>query len=405
MTAMSIEGKTMTRTEFDQKVQRLFKDHEIFLSTKNVKMEKENGIYQRYVNPVVTAEHTPLFWRYDLNYATNPFLMERIGINCTFNSGAIEYNGNILLMVRVEGTDRKSFFAIAESQNGIDNFRFWDYPVQLAETADPDINVYDMRLVHHEDGWIYGLFCTERKDLNAPRTDTSSAIAQCGIVRTKNLLDWKRLPDLVTKSPQQRNVVLHPEFVHGKYAFYTRPQDGFIDAGSGGGIGWGQADKIENAVIGQEEIIDDRAYHTIKEVKNGLGPAPIKTAKGWLQLAHGVRNTAAGLRYVLYMFLTDLEDPSKVLARPGGYFLAPEGIERVGDVSNVVFSNGWVHRANGEVFIYYGSSDTRMHVAVSTVDQLLDYVLHTPEDGLRTGISVEQRIELIKKNLELVRRK
>jgi 4-O-beta-D-mannosyl-D-glucose phosphorylase len=395
----------MTRTEFDQKVQQLSKDHETFLSVKNVKAEKGNGIYQRYTNPVVTAEHTPLFWRYDLNYETNPFLMERISVNGAFNAGAIEHNGKILLLVRVEGTDRKSFFAVAESPNGIDNFRFWDYPIQLEETADPDINVYDMRLVQHEDGWIYGLFCTERKDPDVPRTDTSSAIAQCGIVRTKNFIDWKRLPDLITKSPQQRNVVLHPEFVQKKYAFYTRPQDGFIEAGSGGGIGWGLSENIENAVIDQERIIDDRAYHTIKEVKNGLGPAPIKTAKGWLQLAHGVRNTAAGLRYVLYMFLTDLKDPSKVIARPGGYFLAPQGNERVGDVSNVVFTNGWVHRANGEVFIYYGSSDTRMHVAVSTVDQLLDYVLHTPEDGLRVGISVQQRIQLIKKNLALPGRK
>jgi 4-O-beta-D-mannosyl-D-glucose phosphorylase len=395
----------MTRTEFDQKVQQLSKDHETFLSVKNVKAEKGNGIYQRYTNPVVTSEHTPLFWRYDLNYETNPFLMERISVNGAFNAGAIEHNGKILLLVRVEGTDRKSFFAVAESPNGIDNFRFWDYPIQLAETADPDINVYDMRLVQHEDGWIYGLFCTERKDSNVPRTDTSSAIAQCGIVRTKNFIDWERLPDLITKSPQQRNVVLHPEFVQKKYAFYTRPQDGFIEAGSGGGIGWGLSENIENAVIDQERIIDDRAYHTIKEVKNGLGPAPIKTAKGWLQLAHGVRNTAAGLRYVLYMFLTDLKDPSKVIARPGGYFLAPQGNERIGDVSNVVFTNGWVHRANGEVFIYYGSSDTRMHVAVSTIDQLLDYVLHTPEDGLRVGISVQQRIQLIKKNLALPGRK
>jgi 4-O-beta-D-mannosyl-D-glucose phosphorylase len=394
----------MTKTEFDQKVQQLSKDHETFLSVKNVKAEKGNGIYQRYTNPVVTAEHTPLFWRYDLNYETNPFLMERISVNGTFNAGAIEYNGKILLLVRVEGTDRKSFFAIAESLNGIDNFRFWDYPIQLVETSDPDINVYDMRLVKHEDGWIYGLFCTERKDTNVPRTDTSSAIAQCGIVRTKNFIDWERLPDLITKSPQQRNVVLHPEFVQKKYAFYTRPQDGFIEAGSGGGIGWGLSEKIENAVIDQELIIDDRAYHTIKEVKNGLGPAPIKTAKGWLQLAHGVRNTAAGLRYVLYMFLTDLKDPSKVIAKPGGYFLAPQGRERVGDVSNVVFANGWVLRPNGEVFIYYGSSDTRMHVAVSTIDQLLDYVLHTPEDGLRVGISVQQRIQLIKKNLVLLGR-
>ncbi len=394
----------MTKTKFEKRVQQLTKNHKAFLSIKNVKMKKGNGIYQRYTNPVVTAEHTPLFWRYDLDYKTNPYLMERIGVNGAFNAGAIEHNGKILLMVRVEGTDRKSFFAIAESPNGIDHFRFWDYPIQLTETPDADINVYDMRLVKHEDGWIYGLFCTERKDPNVSRTDTSSAIAQCGIVRTKNLIDWERLPDLITKSPQQRNVVLHPEFIHGKYAFYTRPQDGFIEAGSGGGIGWGLSETIENAVIESEIIIDDRAYHTIKEVKNGLGPAPIKTEKGWLQLAHGVRNTAAGLRYVLYMLLTDLKDPAKVIARPGGYFIAPEGQERVGDVSNVVFSNGWVKRKNGEVFIYYGSSDTRMHVAVSTVDQLLDYVLHTPEDGLRTGASVQQRIQLIKSNLTLRRK-
>jgi 4-O-beta-D-mannosyl-D-glucose phosphorylase len=394
----------MTRTDFDKKVQPLTKNHKAFLSIKNIKVKKGNGIYQRYTNPVVTAEHTPLFWRYDLNYKTNPYLMERIGVNAAFNAGAIEHNGKILLMLRVEGTDRKSFFAIAESPNGIDNFRFWDYPIQLVETPDADINVYDMRLVKHEDGWIYGLFCTERKDPNVVRTDTSSAIAQCGIVRTKDLLNWDRLPDLVTKSPQQRNVVLHPEFINGKYAFYTRPQDGFIEAGSGGGIGWGLSEKIEHAVIENETIIDDRAYHTIKEVKNGLGPAPIKTDKGWLQLAHGVRNTAAGLRYVLYMFLTDLKDPAKVIARPGGYFLAPEGEERVGDVSNVVFSNGWVKRKNGEVFIYYGSSDTRMNVAVSTVDKLIDYVLHTPEDGLRTGTSVQQRIQLIKNNLALRRK-
>jgi 4-O-beta-D-mannosyl-D-glucose phosphorylase len=395
----------MTKSSFNKKVQQLTKNHKAFLSTKNVKVKNGNGIYQRYMNPVVTAEHIPLFWRYDLNYNTNPYLMERIGVNGTFNAGAIEHKGKILLMVRVEGTDRKSFFAIAESLNGVDNFRFWDHPILLPETNDPDINVYDIRMVKHEDGWIYGLFCTERKDPNAVRTDTSSAIAQCGIVRTKDFLKWDRLPDLITKSPQQRNVVLHPEFVQGKYAFYTRPQDGFIEAGSGGGIGWGLSEKIEHAMVENETILDDRSYHTIKEVKNGLGPAPIKTAKGWLQLAHGVRNTAAGLRYVLYMFLTDLKDPSKVIARPGGYFIAPQGAERVGDVSNVVFSNGWVKRDNGEVFIYYGSSDTRMHVAVSTVDQLLDYVLHTPEDGLKTGINLQQRIQLIDRNLDLLHRK
>ena len=373
------------------------------ISRPNQRITRTNGVYERYLHPVVTADHAPLFWRYDLCYDTNPHLMERIGVNATFNAGAIEHDGKVLLALRVEGVDRKSFFAIAESPNGIDSFRFWDFPVVMPETDDPDINVYDMRLVRHEDGWIYGLFCTERKDPDAPRTDTSSAIAQCGIARTKDLVTWERLPDLKTRSPQQRNVVLHPEFVQGKYAFYTRPQDGFIDAGSGGGIGWGLSEKIDGAVIDNESIIDDRAYHTIKEVKNGLGPAPIKTERGWLQLAHGVRNTAAGLRYVLYIFLSDLTQPNKVLARPGGYFLAPEGTERVGDVSNVVFSNGWVKRPNGEVLIYYASSDTRLHVATSTVDKLLDYVLHTPEDGLRTGLSVQERLELIRKNLELIK--
>ena len=330
--------------------------------------------------------------------------MERLGINCTFNSGAIEHKGKILLAVRVEGNDRKSFFAIAESKNGIDNFKFWDYPIAMPETENPDTNVYDMRLVKHEDGWIYGLFCTERKDPSVSATDTSSAIAQCGIARTKDFIKWERLPDLKSKSPQQRNVVLHPEFINGKYAFYTRPQDGFIEAGTGGGIGWGLSDSIENAVLENETIIDDRVYHTIKEVKNGLGPAPIKTEKGWLQLAHGVRNTAAGLRYVLYLFLTDLKEPNKVIAKPGGHFIAPQDDERVGDVSNVVFSNGWVKRDNGQVLIYYASSDTRMHVAESTIDKLLDYVLNTPEDGLRSAACVEQRIKLIKKNLKILKK-
>jgi 4-O-beta-D-mannosyl-D-glucose phosphorylase len=393
----------MTHEEFTHALARLTEDHQKLIRWPNTPDPKTNGVYTRYLHPVLTAEHTPLFWRYDLSHQTNPYLMERIGVNATFNAGAIEHDGRILVAARVEGVDRKSFFAIAESPNGIDSFRFWDYPIVMPETDDPDINVYDIRLVKHEDGWIYGLFCTERKDPNAPRTDTSSAIAQCGIARTKDLLTWVRLADLETASPQQRNVVLHPEFVQGKYAFYTRPQDGFIDAGSGGGIGWGLSDTIERAVINHETIIDDRAYHTIKEVKNGLGPSPIKTEKGWLQLAHGVRNTAAGLRYVLYLFLSDLQQPDKVLARPAGYFLAPEGAERVGDVSNVVFSNGWVKKANGDVLIYYASSDTRLHVATSTVDRLLDYVLHTPEDGLRTGLSVEQRVALIRRNLELMK--
>ena len=386
---------------FKKKVHQLFKDQEKLLRKKNAPTKKTNGVFQRYTHPVLTADHVHITWRYDLNFKTNPFLMERLGVNSTFNSGAIQFNGKTILLVRVEGVDRKSFFAVAESSNGIDNFRFWKYPIQLPETNDPDINVYDMRLVEHEDGWIYGLFCTERKDTNVPRTDTSSAIAQCGIVRTKDLLHWDRLPDLITKSPQQRNVVLHPEFVRGNYAFYTRPQDGFIEAGSGGGIGWGISASIEAAQIDSEIIIDDRQYHTMKEVKNGLGPAPIKTEKGWLQLAHGVRNTAAGLRYVLYVFLTDLKDPAKVMALPAGYFLAPEGEERIGDVSNVVFSNGWVKRSDGTVLIYYGSSDTRMHVAASSVEQLLDYVLHTPEDGLQTGLSVQQRIQLIDRNAEV----
>ena len=392
----------MNRDKHNAAVRLLLKKQQRLLKRRNEPIEPTNGVVQRFKYPVVTAEHAPVAWRYDLDYRTNPSLMERIGVNAAFNPGAIELDGRILLAVRVEGVDRKSFFAIAESKNGIDNFRFWDYPILLPETADPDINVYDMRLVKHEDGWIYGLFCTERKDQSAPRTDTSSAIAQCGVVRTKDLKTWERLDDVKTGSPQQRNVVLHPEFVDGKYAFYTRPQDGFIEAGSGGGIGWGLSQSIEHACIDVETIVDDRQYHTIKETKNGLGPAPIKTGKGWLQLAHGVRNTAAGLRYVLYLFLSDLKDPSKVLARPGGYFLAPEGKERVGDVSNVVFSCGWVKRNKGEVFIYYASSDTRIHVATSSVDQLLDYVLHTPEDGLRSGASVQQRIKLIERNKKVL---
>jgi 4-O-beta-D-mannosyl-D-glucose phosphorylase len=395
----------MSKKEFTRKAQQLLAEHERLIRRKNVKSNKTNGVYYRHLNPVLTAEHTPIFWRYDLNYETNPHLMERLGVNAAFNPGAIELNGKILLAVRVEGVDRKSFFAIAESSNGIDHFRFWDYPIRVPETNDPDVNVYDMRLVKHEDGWIYGLFCTERKDPAASRTDTSSAIAQCGVARTRDLKTWERLDDIKTRSPQQRNVVLHPEFVDGKYAFYTRSQDGFIEAGSGGGIGWGLSESIEHAVIDEETIVDDRLYHTIKEVKNGLGPAPLKTEKGWLQLAHGVRNTAAGLRYVLYLFLTDLKRPNKVIARPGGYFLAPEGDERVGDVSNVVFSCGWVMRKNREVFIYYASSDTRIHVATSTVDRLLDYVSHTPEDGLRSAVSVQQRIGLIERNLKILRKK
>ncbi len=395
----------MTREEFYSKVKELFKEHETLIRRKNEKVKENNGIFIRYKFPVVTAEHAPVYWRYDLNYDTNPMLLERIGVNGAFNAGAMEFNDKIVLMLRVEGADRKSFFAVAESPNGIDNFKFRDYPVTMPELpGNPDTNVYDMRFIKHEDGWIYGLFCTERKDPDAPESDTSAAVAQCGISRTKDLINWERLPDLKTKSPQQRNVVLHPEFINGKYAFYTRPQDGFISTGSGGGIGWGLADSMENAVIDNESIIDDRQYHTIKEVKNGMGPAPIRTDKGWLQLAHGVRNTAAGLRYVLYLFLTDLKEPDKVLAEPAGYFIAPQGEERIGDVSNVVFSNGWVKKDNGEVYIYYASSDTRMHVAVSSVDKLMDYVLNTPPDKLRSAESVKQRNELIEKNLAIMKK-
>lgn len=392
----------MSRVLFEKRLKDLLKNHKELVERKNEKEEIGNGIFDRYKYPVLTAEHAPIFWRYDLNYDTNPYLMERIGVNCVLNPGAIELNGKFYLAVRVEGNDRKSFLAIAESDNGIDNFKFWDYPILMPETEDPDVNVYDIRLTKHEDGWIYGVFCTERKDPDAPPSDTSSAVAQCGIARTKDLKTWERLDDLKSNSPQQRNVVLHPEFVNGKYAFYTRPQDGFISTGSGGGIGWALAETIEHAVVGEEIIVDDRNYHTIKEVKNGQGPAPIKTEKGWLHIAHGVRNTAAGLRYVLYCFLTKLDEPEKVTHRPGGFFIAPQGEERVGDVSNVVFCNGAIARDNGDVYIYYASSDTRIHVATTTVDKLLDYVMNTPEDPLRSYACVEQRYELISKNLELM---
>lgn len=386
--------------EFNTALQRLKAEHEALLLKKNVKKTGGNGIYDRYQYPVLTAAHAPLHWRYDFNPETNPFLMERIGVNATLNSGAIKWNDKYLLVVRVEGNDRKSFFAIAESPNGIDNFRFWDEPVTIPETEDPDTNVYDMRLTAHEDGWIYGVFCSERKDPNAPAGDLSAAVAAAGIVRTKDLLTWERLPDLKTKS-QQRNVVLHPEFVDGKYALYTRPQDGFIDTGSGGGIGWALIDDITNAEVKDEKIINHRYYHTIKEVKNGEGPHPIKTEKGWLHLAHGVRNCAAGLRYVLYLYLTDLEDPTKLIAEPAGHFMAPQDDERVGDVSNVLFSCGWIPDEDGKVFIYYASSDTRMHVATSTIDKLLDYVLHTPADGYRSATSVKSIKALIAKNKEI----
>jgi 4-O-beta-D-mannosyl-D-glucose phosphorylase len=393
----------MTKTQFQQKLKALQQQHRKLLQRPNRKQKNGNGIFDRCEYPVLTADHAPLSWRYDFDHATNPHLMTRLGINCAFNVGAMEWNGNIVLMARVEGWDRKSFFAVAESKNGIDRFQFWDYPVRMPDYEPQETNVYDMRLVRHEDGWIYGLFCAERHDDKKPG-DLSAAIARCGISRTKDLVKWERLPDLKTNSLHQRNCVLHPEFVKGKYAFYTRPMTDFAATGTGDGIGWGLCDDIEHAVIGKEQIIDPRFYHSIKEGKNGLGPAPIKTKKGWLHLAHGVRNTAAGLRYVLYMFLCDLNDPTKMIKAPGGYFMAPEGEERVGDVSNVVFANGWVARANGDVFIYYGSSDTRTHVATSTVDQLLDYVINTPEDGRRSSICVEQRCRLIERNLQLKRR-
>ncbi|WP_334071996.1 MULTISPECIES: glycosidase [Paenibacillus] len=386
---------------FEERKKQLTERYETLIQRPNEVVPYGNGVYDRHKYPVLTAEHAPLVWKYDFNPETNPYFSERLGVNGVFNPGAIQLNGKFYLVARVEGVDRKSFFAVAESDNGVDGFRFWNRPVVLPETDEPDTNVYDMRLVQHEDGWIYGLFCTERKDPDAPRGDLSSAIAQCGIARTKDLVTWERLADLRTGSAQQRNVVLHPEFVDGKYAFYTRPQDGFIDTGSGGGIGWGLSESIENAVIDKEIIIDERYYHTIKEVKNGQGPAPIKTDRGWLHIAHGVRNTAAGLRYVLYAFLSDLEKPYEVTHRPGGHLIAPEGEERVGDVSNVVFCNGVIATDSGDVFIYYASSDTRVHVATSTVDRLLDYVINTPEDAMRSYACVEQRIELINRNLSL----
>ncbi|MBL7741554.1 MAG: glycosidase [Chitinophagaceae bacterium] len=383
---------------FFERLTAMEKKQDALLELRNEKAETGNGIFDRYNNPVLTAAHTPLFWRYDLNSKTNPFLMERFGINAVLNPGAIKWDDKYLLVARVEAANRKSFFAVAESQNGIDGFRFWEHPVAMPETEVPDANTYDMRLVHHEDGWIYGLFCTERRDPAAPSTDQTAAIAQCGIARTKDMIQWERLNDLITPSPQQRNVVLHPEFVNGKYAFYTRPQDKFIEAGSGGGIGFGLSDSIEQARIDKETVIDPKVYHTVYEAKNGLGPAPIKTKYGWLHLAHGVRNTAAGLRYVLYMFMTDLHDLTKVIYKPAGYFMAPEGDERIGDVSNVVFSNGWILNGNGSIYIYYASSDTRIHVATSTLDQLLDYVMNTPADGFTSAETVRTLSQIIEKN-------
>lgn len=391
---------------YQEKVKLLRERHAALLARKNSPVEggrsasplcyAENGIYEKYQYPILTAEHTPLEWRYDFSEKDNPYLMQRIMMNAVLNAGAIKLDGKYLLVCRVEGADRKSFFAVAESPNGIDQWHFWEEPVTMPDTEDPATNIYDMRLTQHEDGWIYGVFCAERHDDSQPG-NLSAATATAGIARTKDLKTWERLPDLKSRS-QQRNVVLHPEFVNGKYAFYTRPQDGFIDTGSGGGIGWALVDDITHAEVKDEKIIYERKYHTITEVKNGEGPHPLKTAKGWLHLAHGVRATADGLRYVLYMYMTALDDPTRVIARPGGYFLAPEGDEYLGDVMNVAFANGWIMDDDGRVLIYYASADTRMHVAVSSVDRLIDYCMNTPEDGLTTSASVETIKRLIAKN-------
>ncbi len=368
------------------------------IARKNVKSDDYNGIYDRYQYPVLTREHIPLYWRYDLNPETNPYFMERLGVNAVMNAGAIELDGKYYLVARIEGNDRKSFFGVAKSDNGIDGFKFCDYPILLPDTCPEETNVYDMRLTKHEDGYIYGVFCSESKDHTV--NDLSAAVAAAGIVRTKDLKNWERLPNLVTKrSPQQRNVVLHPEFVDGKYAFYTRPMDDFIETGSGGGIGFGLCDDITNAVIDEEKMTSIRRYHTITEAKNGAGAPPIRTDRGWIHIAHGVRNTAAGLRYVIYAFATDLKDPSKVIAEPSGMLIGPRNWERVGDVSNVVFTNGAIAKDNGEVYIYYAASDTRMHVAVTTIDKLTDYVFNTPQDPYRSAGCVAQRCEFIKRNL------
>ena len=384
---------------FQNRLKHLRKTHKELLLKSNVEIKSINGIYNRFEFPVLTPQHTPLEWRFDLDPVSNPFLLERFGINAVFNSGAIKFNDKYLLAARIEGKDRKSFFAIAESENGIDNFSFWKYPVEMPPSKEPETNIYDMRLVLHEDGWIYGIFCTEDRDKKAPESNQSAAIAQCGLARTKDLVKWERLPNLKTPSPQQRNVVLHPEFVNNKYAFYTRPQDGFVEAGAGGGIAIGFSDDIKHAVIKKEIVIDKKMYHTVYEAKNGLGPAPLKTEKGWLHLAHGVRNTADGLRYVLYMFMTSLEDITKVIHKPGGYFMAPEGIERIGDVSNVLFANGWIKNDDGTILIYYASSDVKMHVATTSIEKLLDYVINNPEDGLSSDASVHRVISIIKKNI------
>lgn len=389
---------------FEEKVKIQTDKYESLIAMKNEKSDFYNGIFDRYKNPVLTRNHVPLLWKYDMNPATNPFFMERLGVNAVMNSGALYIDGKFYLVARVEGADRKSFFAVAESTSGVDGFRFWDYPVQLPDTCAEETNVYDMRLTQHEDGWIYGIFCSESKDTKSK--DLSAAVACAGIVRTKDLKKWERLPNLKTlRSPQQRNVVLLPEFVNGKYAFYTRPMDDFIDTGSGGGVGFGLCDDITNAVIDEEKISSRRKYHTITEIKNGAGAVPIKTERGWIHIAHGVRNTAAGLRYVLYCFATDLKDPSKVIAEPSGLFLGPLGEERVGDVSNVVFTNGASVTPSGNVYIYYASSDTRLHVATTTLEKLTDYVFNTPSDPGRSADCVKQRCDFIAKNLEFINKK
>ncbi len=396
----------MSKKEFVKTLAKLKTRHTDLIKRKNVVDESfYNGVYHRYQFPVLTGEHTPLDWRFDLNPKTNPFLMERLGVHAAFNSGAMMFGGKVCLMARLEGNDRKSFFAVAESKNGIDNFKFRAKPVVMPETAVPDTNVYDMRFTQHEDGWIYGLFCTERRDPKAAPGDLSSAVAQCGIARTKDLDTWERLPDLISKSAQQRNVVLHPEFVKGSYALYTRPQDSFIDAGKGGGIGFALCADITQAKIGEEKIIDHREYHTVKEVKNGHGATPIKTPQGWLHIVHGVRGCASGLRYIVYAFMTSLKDPSKPIANPGGFLIAPYEAEYIGDVMNCVFCNGAVVTPDGRLLIYYGSADTRLMVAESTVERLVDYCMNTPPDGLRSAECVKQRIALIDANQAYLRRK
>jgi len=390
----------MKREEFDARVEMLFKEHRQLIERQNIKQSGGNGIYDRYLYPVLTRDHTPLFWRYDLDYNTNPHLMTRLGINTTFNAGAIKLNGKYCLAVRTEGFDVKSFFAVAESPNGIDQWKFRDHPIVMPVNGDPEMNVYDIRLTQHEDGWIYGLFCAERKDLSKP-DDSSAALASCGIARTRDLDRWERLDDLVSTAAQQRNCVLHPEFVKGRYMIYTRPQSGFIETGDSG-ISAGFCESMEHAVLGEEILVDARKYHTVKEVKNGQGPSPLKTEHGWIHLAHGVRRTAAGLRYTLYLFLTALDEPWRVIRRPSGHFIEPLDEERVGDVSNVVFSNGWIADDDGTVFVYYASSDTRMHVATTTMEKLIDYVLNTPEDAGRTQLCAAQRDQMIEKNLKIL---